>query len=49
MFALSVRSPQPEQEILTVAPTWAATGLYDPQMRHDRTWLDMNIARHEAE
>ena len=49
VFALSVRSPQRKPEILTGALTWAAVGLDEPQLRRDRTWLDVNIARDQAE
>ena len=49
VFALCVRSPQRKPEILTGALSWAAAGLDDPQLRRDRTWLDVNIARHQAE
>jgi hypothetical protein len=49
VFALSVGSPQRQPEILTGALTWAAAGLDDPQLRRDRTWFDVNIARGQAE
>ncbi len=49
VFALSVRAPQRKPEILTGALTWAAVGLDDPQLRRDRAWLDVNIAREQAE
>ncbi len=49
VFTLSVRSPQRKPEILTGALIWAAVGLDDPQLRRDRTWFDVNIARGQAE
>jgi hypothetical protein len=49
LFALCVRSPQRKPEILAGALTWVAVGLDDPQLRRDRTWLDVNIAREQAE
>jgi hypothetical protein len=49
VFALGVHAPQRKPEILTGALTWAATGLDDPQLRRDRTWFDVNIARDQAE
>jgi hypothetical protein len=49
VFALGVRAPQRKPEILTGALTWAATGLDDRQLRRDRTWFDVNIARDQAE
>jgi hypothetical protein len=49
MFALCVRPPQRNPQILTGAFTWAAVGLDEPGLRRDRTWLDVNIARAQAE
>jgi hypothetical protein len=49
VFALGVRPPQRKPEILTGALTWASAGLDDPQLRRDRTWFDVGIARGQAE
>jgi hypothetical protein len=49
VFALRVRAPQRNPEVLTGALTWAATGLNDPPLRRDRTWFDVNISRGQAE
>jgi hypothetical protein len=48
-FALRVHSPRRKPEILTGALTWATAGLDDPNLRRDRTWLDVNITRDQAE
>jgi hypothetical protein len=49
VFALRVRTPKGNAEILTGAFTWAAAGLDDPRLRRDRTWFDVNINRAQAE
>ena len=49
VFALCVRTLERKAEILTGAFTWAAVRLDDPPLRRDRTWLDMNIDRGQAE
>jgi hypothetical protein len=49
LFALRVRPPDRKAEILTGAFTWAAVHLDDPRSRRDRTWLDLNIGRSQAE
>lgn len=49
VFALGVRPPQGNAEILTGAFSWAAAGLDDPQLRRDRTWFDVNMDRAHAE
>lgn len=49
VFALGVRAPQRKPEILTGALTWVAAGLDDTQLRRDRTWFDVNLARGQAE
>jgi hypothetical protein len=49
VFALRVRTPKGNAEILTGAFTWVAVHLDDPQLRRDRTWFDVNIDRAQAE
>jgi hypothetical protein len=49
VFALGVRPPQRKPEILTGAFTWAAVGLDEPGHRRDRTWIDVNTSREQAE
>jgi hypothetical protein len=49
VFAVGVRPPKRKPQMLTGALTWAAVGLDDPQLRRDRTWLDVNIDRAQAE
>ena len=49
VFALGVRAPGREREILTGAFSWAAVGLDRPRERRDRTWLDLGMSRARAE
>ena len=49
IFALGVRPPQRQLEILTGAFTWAAVGLDEPGHRRDRTWFEPNMPRERAE
>jgi len=49
VFALRVRTPKGNAEILTGAFSWAAVGLDDPRLRSDRTWFDVNMDRAQAE
>lgn len=49
VFALGVRAPQRKPAILTGAFTWATVGLDKPGQRRDRTWIDLNTSRDQAE
>lgn len=49
VFALGVRAPQRKPAILTGAFTWATIGLDEPGQRRDRTWIDFNTSREQAE
>jgi len=49
VFALRVRMPKGDAEILTGAFSWVAARLDDPRLRRDRTWFDVNIDRAQAE
>jgi hypothetical protein len=49
VFALGVRAPARELEILTGVFSWAAVGLDRPGERRDRTWLDFGMSREHAE
>jgi hypothetical protein len=49
IFALGVVSPPRKPAILTGAFTWVAVGLDQPGHRRDRTWIDLNTTREQAQ
>lgn len=49
VFALGVQAPQRKPAILTGALTWATVGADEPGQRRDRTWIDFNTPREQAQ